>query len=102
MDTATLVKERIDVGQELSSHLAQTEFDVTAACWAKAAEEDRWSLFIVSDRVDKNGLASAYRDLYRVFKSPPIDWELMSEIKLVGKESPIGRELIEIRERHMG
>jgi len=99
MDTGTLVEDQIDLGKKLIDMLAETGFDVTAAFWVKASEEGSWFLYIASEAVDRLGLAAAYREVYRVFKSAPYEWDLLSEMKLTGKDNPITRDVLEIRNR---
>jgi hypothetical protein len=102
MDTDTLVADQIDSGQELITLLAETGFDVTAACWIKSSDDGRWFLYIASEDVDRSGLVSGYRKVYDAFKFKVQDWDFISEVKLIGKEDSIAREILEIQQRFPG
>ena len=99
MDTDTLVEDRIDTGRELLHALVEAGFNVTVACWAKTSDDEKWSLIIVSDRVEKIGAAAAYSALYGLSKSMPENWALLSAVKLVGVDNPIARDLSSIEAR---
>ena len=100
MDTDTLVEARIDDGLRLIDRLIHDHFDVAVACWVKTTEDADWFLYIASRKVDDDGLAAAYRDVYRVIQSMPDIVDLKSKIKLVGANNPIAHDVREIQERH--
>ena len=100
MDTELLVGERIDAGEKFIETLASTGFDVTAACWLKTVEEDRWFFYISSNFVDDRGLAAAYREASRISEGDPVAWALMTDVVFVGTNSPITREVLELRGRY--
>jgi hypothetical protein len=102
MDTNTLVMEQIDDGERLLSRLSSEGIPVRAACWVKPTEEERWSLYIVTPIVDAKGPTGAYRDVYRVLRSLGGVWVTDSDIKLVGENNPVAREMIDLFHRHSG
>jgi hypothetical protein len=63
MDTDTLVENLINDGRKLVEELPQRGFDVAAAFWLKPCEDGKWYFYIVSEAVDAEGLAKAYRQL---------------------------------------
>jgi len=102
MDTYTLVENRRDDGRKLINLLTQTGFPLTAVCWVKTSEEGDWYLYIASNSVDQKGLASAYREVYGVLKTISGTSISFSDVKLVGINNPITKDILEIRERYPG
>ncbi|MGA2705195.1 MAG: hypothetical protein ABSH35_29405 [Isosphaeraceae bacterium] len=102
MDTYTLVENRIDDGRKLIYLLTQTGFPLTAVCWVKTSEEGDWYLYIASNAVDQKGLASAYREVYGVLTTISGTSISVSDVKLVGINNPITKDILEIRERYPG
>src|SRR5262245_44344135 len=102
MVAVTLVDEQIDSGQRLIDQLAEMGFIVRAACWVKPVEEDRWTLYIASPAVDEEGSLAAYRQVLDVLRSL-LDVSLdSSNLKLVGENSPVGKELVALQRRFPG
>ena len=99
MDTITLVDELIDDGRKLIDRLIQENIPVIMACWVKPVEDDRWSLYIATPLLDEKGAARAYREVYRVLRSLGNLWVTDSDIKLVGQDDPITRDVIDIKKR---
>ena len=97
MDTDTLVENLIDDGRKLVEELPQRGFDVTAAFWLQASEDGKWYFYIVSPVVDADGLANAYRRLHPLVRAmaQPF-WIDPLEIKLVGPNNPIARDVLAI------
>ena len=98
MDTITLVENRIDDGRKLVELLALKGIDVSAAAWILTGESWVWYLYIVTEEVDRKGLTAAYRDIYGVHRSMSGVCISASEIKLVGKSSPIAGDILEMRD----
>jgi hypothetical protein len=96
MDTIALVENQIDDGQRLLDHLSLDGVIVRAACWVKPADEDRWSLCLVTPIVDDNGPTAAYGQVLRVLRSLGPAWLTDSDIKLLGEKQPFGRDLIQL------
>jgi hypothetical protein len=100
MDTETLVDRVIDDGQKLVEALRQHGFDMSAAFWLKASEDDRWSFYIVSPAVDREGLAHAYRRLHPLVRAMPQPfWIDPLAIKLIGPSNPIAQDVLAIHGR---
>jgi hypothetical protein len=102
MDTVTLVGNQIDDGQKLLDRLDRDGVNVLAACWAKPADEDRWSLYIATPVVDEKGAIEAYREVYRVLRAMRSFWITDSDIKLIGEKHPVTKDLLDLLRRHPG
>jgi hypothetical protein len=97
MDTTTLVEESIADGEQLISHLKQNGFDVDVAFWVHTSEEGLWFLYIASPVVDTEGLAAAFRRVYRELSRYQVRWVLRSDIRLIGSHDPIAVDAIAYR-----
>ena len=97
MDQGTLVEMQIDGGQALVESLKNTGFNVTVSGWTKSSEEGDWYLYIASKDVDDRGLADAYRTIYTTIKANPDFGIDPFEVKLVGPENPIAKDLLDIQ-----
>ena len=97
-----MVSDQIEAGKQLVDVLVSNGFDITAACWIKAIEENDWYFYISSKYVDGYGASLAYRELSRIAKSVSETWDLMSHVKLIGSEHPITRDVLELRKRYAG
>lgn len=103
MDTDTLVRELIDAGQKLAEELPQRGFDVSAAFWIKASENEKWYFYIVSPMVDSKGLAQAYRMLHPLVRGLPQSfWINPLEIRLIGPSNPIAKDVLDIHKGTAG
>ena len=100
MDTEPLVENQIDDGWKLIDLLAQKGLDVTAAGWLKTGEEGRWYLYLASKEVDEKGIGVAYGEVYGVLQSMEASWLSMSEVKLIGRDNPITKDMLEIYRQH--
>jgi hypothetical protein len=100
MDTETLVANRIDDGRKLVEELLRQGFAVSAAFWLHASEDGKWYFYIVSPKVDTEGIIEAYRALHPVVRvMPPLFWIRPLEIKLIGPNNPIARDILAIQSR---
>ncbi|MEE8451159.1 MAG: hypothetical protein V3R99_04560 [Thermoguttaceae bacterium] len=97
MDTATVVESQIDDGRHFVDHLRQAGFDVAVAFWVLTTDDGLWFLYIASDVVDKEGLATAYRKAYSELSRSQVSWVTSSDIKLIGSQNPIALEAIASR-----
>ncbi len=97
MDTELLVEDQIDAGRKFIQRLVRSDIDVIVACWLKTSEEGRWFLYIASGTVDEKGLAATYRDVYGVLGNLLDTSISMSEIKLIGRENSITKDLLAIQ-----
>jgi hypothetical protein len=97
MATDTLVENLIDDGRKLVEELPQRGFDMTTAFWLRASEDNKWYFYIVSPVVDREGLAKAYRQLHPLVRAMPQPfWIDPLEIKLIGPNNPIARDVLAI------
>lgn len=102
MDSNALVGFQIDAGQRVITRLVVDGFPIAAAFWARTTEEDIWFLYIASTVVDEQGPTQGYRALQaslRHLEGIPLS---MSEIKLIGKDNPITRDVAAILDRFPG
>lgn len=97
MDTDTLVTERIESGQLLVDALRNSRFDVTAAFWVQTSEDELWHMYIATSLVENEGLAAAYRQLHPVLRSIPNSWVLESNVRLIGRTSPIAQAVLKFK-----
>jgi hypothetical protein len=88
---------QIDGGKALVESLRDAGFDVTVSGWTKSSEEGDWYLYIASKDVDDRGLADTYRAVYTALRANPEFGIDPFEVKLVGQQNPIARDLLEIR-----
>jgi hypothetical protein len=102
MDQALLVEQQIDDGQEFIDLLLGDGFEVSAAAWVKASEEDRWVLYLVSKEVDERGLSAAYRAIHPVFSKLHASWVSLADLKLVGPTNPVAADIMEINRKYPG
>ena len=103
MDTNALVEFQIDAGQRLIVQLIRDGFRVEAAFWVKTVEEGIWFLYNASPVVEEQGPgARAYRALQGSL-NPLQGFPLsLSDIKLIGKDNPITRDVVDILARFPG
>lgn len=103
MDTESLVENLIKDGQRLLEYLPQNGLPVTAAFWLKASADDRWSFYLVSPVVDAEGLPKAYRRLHTLIRQMPGSVGIDPlEIKLIGPENAIAKDVLAIHSRVPG
>src|SRR4051794_18584757 len=102
MDQGPLVESQIDEGREIVEKLKAEGFDVTAAWWMKTAEEGQWFLYIASQQVDTQGIATAYRTLYSHLRPLRSVWVDRFDVKLVGRNNPIAIEVCDLLRRYPG
>ncbi len=92
MDTATLVNERIDEGQQFVEHLRRNGFDVVVAFWVLTTAEERWFLYIATPVVDSEGPAAAYANVTGELSKSQLRWISRSDIRLIESHSPLALE----------
>jgi hypothetical protein len=100
MDTVTLVKDLLDDGQKLVVELLQRGFEMIAAFWLKASDDDRWYFYLVSPVVETEGIAQAYGRLHPLVRAmpQPLGIDLL-KIKLIGPSDPIAQDVVAIQNR---
>src|SRR5258706_16364842 len=102
MDSNELVDFQVDAGQRLITQLVRDEFEVKAAFWVKTAEEGIWVLYVATPFVEQRGLAETYRLLQtslQRLQGIPLS---LSDIKLVGADNLITRDVLKILSRYPG
>jgi len=102
MDQGTLVENQVDDGARIVEKLRESGFDVTAAWWMKASEEGLWFLYIASKEVDGKGIKAAYRTIHTVMRDLGQLRVDRFEVKLVGPEDPITKDVLDILARYPG
>src|SRR5262249_44157866 len=71
--------------------------------WLKASEDGRWRFYLVSPVVDAEGLPKAYRRLHTLVRQMPGPfWIDPLEIKLIGPDNPIAKDVLAIHTRAPG
>jgi hypothetical protein len=94
MDTSTLVSEKINEGRNLARQLIADQVDVKGAAWVKSSLVGDWLFYILTKLVDEKGLREAYEAIRAALKRLPDPWIGMSEIKPIGFENPIARDIL--------
>jgi hypothetical protein len=109
MGTASLVADQLEVGQKLIEELVCDGFDVTVAFWVRfKSDEDGPLFYIVSRTVDEQGLHAAYLAVRAVLLRIPAPWgpwnsvSEFGELRLVGLNDPLARDVLALRDRHPG
>ena len=75
---------------------------VQAAFWVKTAEEGIWFLYVVTDLIDREGPAAAYRAVHYALNQFGTSWISSSEIKVIGPNNPIAEDVLAVMTRHPG
>ena len=105
MHTGPLAAEQIEDGEKLIARLTEDGFDLTVACWVRfrSGAEHEWFFYIVSERVDRDGLRAAgllvHQAIHRI-PAPWGPWIGVSELRVVGLNDPIAKEVLAFRARH--
>ncbi len=102
MGTETLVDNQIEDGRKLLNLLVERGFEVTVAGWARRLDDGIWNLYVATKRVDDDGLFAAYMEFNRIFRLTSDAWVSDSDITLIGKESPIAKDLAELARKYTG
>lgn len=70
---------------------------MTVSGWTKTSEDGDWYLYIASKDVDDRGLSGAYRTIYTSVTANPKFGIDPFEVKLIGPQDPIAKDLLDIR-----
>lgn len=97
MGQGTLVETQIDGGKALVETLRNGGFDVAVSGWTKSSEEGDWYLYIATREVDDRGLGDAYQTIYTTIQSHPELAIDPFDVKLIGPQNPIAKDLLDIR-----
>ena len=102
MDSDELVEFQVDAGRRIIAQLVRDRFDTIAAFWVKTAEDGSWFLYFATPIVEQQGLAFAYSVLQTSLQRLPGIPLSLSEIKLVGADNPITKDVLTILDRNPG
>jgi hypothetical protein len=102
VDTETLVEGKIDDGQRLLVRLVRGGLDIALACWIMSGEDGRWYLYVVSNSVEAQGLTASYGQVVSALPPMSSPWVSLSEVKLIGPNSPVARGLAAVFGKHLG
>lgn len=102
MDQSTLVGDQISDGRRFIERFAADGNPVHAAFWVKTEEDELWFLYVVTDLVDRDGPAAAYRAINQSLKKLGECWITSSEIKVIGRGNPIAKDVLAITARYPG
>ena len=100
MDQSTLVENQIDDGRRFVEQFAADGNPVQAAFWVKTAEEGLWFLYVVTEVVDREGPAAAYRYVHVSLKRLRESWVFSSDVKVIGPNNPIARDVLAVMMTH--
>ena len=102
MDQGTLVEEKIGDGRRFVERFAADGNPVQAAFWVKTAEEGLWFLYVVTEIIDRDGPAAAYRAVHASMRKLGDTWVASSKIKVIGPSNPIAKDVMAIMARNPG
>ncbi len=103
MDTTTLVSDLTENGQRIVEQLPQGGFEVTAAFWLKKAEDGQWYFYIVSPLAEIEKKGNAQSRLFTIIRQmPEPHWINPLEVRLIGPNHPLAKEVFAIRDRVPG
>jgi len=101
MDHSPLVIEEIDVGAELVEKFDRY-MPVMAAFWLKAVDEDYWTLYIASDRINEKSFDLGYSEILRLaqeMQNPNLD---PFRVTLIPADDPRAVSAQDINRRYPG
>ncbi len=103
MDQGPLVVNQIDDGFHLAQHLVAAGIDVTAMFWVWPKKEDSaWALYVASKVYDEKGYVEVGSGILDALKKLDDPWITMFDIKAIGANDPITKDVLEIMRRHPG
>lgn len=101
MDQGPLVMPQIEAGARLVK-----EFDaykpVSAAFWLKEGESRNWYLYLASDQIDDSNFDLAYGEVLRITGNTPDPWLDPFQVKVVGSDAPVAKDVIAVRQKYPG
>ena len=102
MDQSTLVDDQINDGRRFIERFAADGNPVEAAFWVKTAEDGIWFMYVVTELIDRLGPAAAYRAVHAAMQKLGESWVSSSEIKVIGLNNPIAKDVLAVMARHPG
>ena len=101
MDQGPLVMPQIEAGARLVN-----EFDaykpVSAAFWLKNGDDRVWFLYLASDQIDDSNFDLAYGEVLRITGKSPDPWLDPFQVKVVGSDAPVAKDVIAIQRNYPG
>lgn len=102
MDQSTLVGDPIYDGRRLVERFAADGNPIQAAFWVKTAEEGTWFLYVVTELIEREGPAAAYRAVRASLQKLGDSGISSSEIKVVSPNKPIAKDVLALMARYPG
>lgn len=102
MDQSTLVGDQISDGRRFVERFAADGNSVQAAFWVRTDEEGFWFLHVVTDLIEREGPAAAYRAVNESLQKLGDCWITGSEIKVIGPSNSTARNVLAITARYPG
>ena len=102
MDQSTLVADQFYDGRRFVERFAADGNSVQAAFWVRTDEEGHWFLYVASELYDREGPLAAYRAVRESLEKLGETWISRSEIKVVGPNNPIAKDVLAVMARHSG
>jgi hypothetical protein len=101
MDQDPLVSEQIDAGARFLSEFAKY-VPVRAAFWLKESEGRAWYLYVMSDQITDENFDLGYGEVVRIAHTMRDPWFDMMQVKLIGEDDPLGKDVENVRRRLPG
>lgn len=102
MDQSTLVGDQLYAGRRFVERFAADGNLLQAAFWVKTTEEGIWYLYLVTELIDREGPAAAYRAVHAALKKLGDSGLSSSEINVVSPGNPIAKDVLAVLARHPG
>ena len=102
MDPSTLVENQIDEGRRFVERFAVDGNPLQAAFWVETAEDGLWFLYVVTDLIDREGPASAYRAVNASLRKLGELWLTGSEIKVISPGDSVAKDVLSLMSRNTG
>ena len=96
MDQGSLVIDQISAGAAFVSELDKS-LSVKIASWVKAFDDDKWILFVASDKLNQVDIREAYGEVLRLARQMPELGIDPLEVKLAGSDDAVARALLELQ-----
>jgi hypothetical protein len=102
MDQEILVREMIEEGKRLLERLVAEGVPVTAACWVKESENERWYLYIATPLVPEDGVTrQAYMRINTVLRQLEGSFEFDPfRIRAFAASSPVAEAILALYKHH--
>ena len=101
MDTSPLVRDEVDAGREFLKQL-DAYMPVIAACWLRESEDEERYLFAALDGLGDDTIRMAYGEVSRITQGMKDFYVDPFRVKLIGKDHPVAKAIMEVYQRHSG